>query len=110
MKFVMPEEGLNRCVVCDYSDDKTRFIFDKLSDGLICQECNSVFQQEKWSRYTGPLGSAADVATMLGELEERIPGLFSGPVCPKGDLLCGCTFESGCKALDRAAAGVRVMV
>jgi hypothetical protein len=49
-----------------------------------------------------------DIDAMIMELEERIPALFSGTICPNQKIKCECTFKTGCMALTRVSKQVTI--
>lgn len=79
-----------RCYICD-NDFRVKYTKDNKP---ICLKC----RQEIFSLV--PRGKTLDVRGMVKELEDRIPGLMNGPICP-GDCACNCTNKTGCLLLTR---------
>jgi hypothetical protein len=109
VRVIRPEEGLQRCSICDHNSEHQTFYKDGRTGELYCGDCRSAISGSLFDFYTGGYDEASNIEAMLRELEERFPALFVGPVCPKADLLCGCTYKTGCKELiDKAATEVTV--
>jgi hypothetical protein len=90
-----------RCAICDFFVDETysgdNFVKRDNHGDEVCRECREAILDCR--EYNGPLGESANIELMLAELERRLPGLFVGPVCPKADFECDCTYTTGCKKL-----------
>lgn len=87
-----------RCYICNYSNEDIRKFFTYQDDKITCYACRQAsirtFVNEP---VVGTIGDATDITTLLDELENRIPALFKGPICPAED--CDCSYKSGCKIL-----------
>jgi len=103
-----------RCSICDRTEDlpsgssldnstTSRVFIDKKTEDPICFECRQAHFNETVYYSDQALGEGSSIEEMLIELERRVPGLFSGPVCPSKQFVCDCSFESGCRLLTDQA-------
>jgi hypothetical protein len=86
-----------RCAICDKLSKYIRI--HKQHKEPICANCRKHLVESRMA-YTprlNTIGDATPISHLIAELEERIPALFIGPVCPRQS--CECTYESGCLAL-----------